>query len=286
MATTESDPNTPDDARSPFSWRLPVLLIVILLLVLLSALLWRRIFVSIEPGEAGVLYRFFTGTVTERVYGEGLHVIPPWDTMVSYETRLQVAMHAFDVLSVRGLLVHLEVAIRYQPYVDQLGLLHQRIGPEYAGRVVVPQTESVLRRELSRYASEQIYTNEGGLLSASVQLARDEIGRNFVNVEDIVIRSIDLPERVISAIESKLQQRQLLASYYFRLRTAMEEAERKRAEASGIRDFQAKVNTSLTPRLLRHEGIRAARDLAISDNSKVIIIGSEEDGLPLMPGGH
>ena len=289
MAAAATGPDTLAEGRSPFArWvgrLLPVLLIVVLMSVLVSALLWRRVFVSIEPGEAGVLYRFFTGTVTDRVYREGLHVIPPWDTMVHYETRRQVAMHAFDVLSVRGLPVHLELAIRYQPQVEQLGLLHRRIGPDYAERVVVPQTESVLRRELSRYTAEQIYTNEGGLLGAAVLLARDEVGRNFVDAEDIVIRSVTLPDRVKAAIEDKLKQRQLLASYDFRLRTAAQEAERKRTEARGIRDFQAKVDATLTPRLLRHEGIRAARDLATSANASVVVIGAEEGGLPLVPGG-
>jgi prohibitin 1 len=112
------------------------------------------------------------------------------------------------------------------------------------------------------------------------------VGRNFVDAEDIVIRSITLPERVQAAIEDKLKQRQLLASYDFRLSTAAEEAERKRAEARGIRDFQATVHSSLTPRLLRHEGIRAAESLATSENTKVIVIGSDEGGLPLVPGGR
>ena len=289
-AQADAEPGSAGDTRGPLArWlrrRLPVLLVVALLVVLVSALLWRRIFISIQPGETGVLYRFFTGTVTERVYPEGLHIIPPWDTMAPYETRRQVAMHAFDVLSVRGLAVHLELAIRYQPQVAQLGLLHQRIGPDYADRVVVPQTESVLRRELSRFSAAQIYTNENGLLGAAVLLARDEVGRNFVDAEDIVIRSIRLPERVKAAIEDKLKQRQLLASYDFRLDTARREAERKRTEATGIRDFQAEVDASLTPRLLRHEGIRAAQDLATSDNAKVVIIGAEEGGLPLVPGGR
>ncbi|WP_058553545.1 prohibitin family protein [Thiohalocapsa sp. ML1] len=286
----QAEPAARADERSPLGrWlgrRLPVLLVTVLLLVLVSALLWRRIFISIEPGETGVLYRFFTGTVTQRVYPEGLHIIPPWDTMVPYETRRQVVMHELDVLSVRGLPVHLELAIRYQPQVEQLGLLHQRVGPDYADRVVVPQAESVLRRELSRFSAEQIYTNENGLLGAAVLLARDEVGRNFVEADDIVIRSISLPERVTAAIEDKLQQRQLLASYDFRLDTAHREAERKRTEATGIRDFQATVDASLTPRLLRHEGIRAARDLATSDNARVVIIGSDEGGLPLVPGGR
>jgi prohibitin 1 len=290
IAEPESPMTTQIDERSLFlRWigpRLTAVLLMLLIVTLVALLLWRRVFISIEPGDAGVLYRFFTGTATEHVYREGLHVIPPWDTMVHYETRSQVVMHSFDVLSVRGLPVHMELAIRYQPDVPQLGLLHQRIGPEYAQRVVVPQTESVLRRELSRFSAKQIYTNEGGLLGAALLLARDELGRNFVDADDIVIRSIRLPDKVRVAIESKLQQRQVLASYDFRLQAAAEEADRKRTEGLGIRDYQATIGAALTPNLLRHEGIRASESLATSDNTKVIVIGAEDGGLPLVPGGR
>ena len=256
------------------------------LTTLVVGLLWPRIIISLGPGTAGVLYRLFTGTRVDYIYPPGLHVILPWNTMNHYETRNQVAMHGFDVLSVRGLTVHLELAIRYRPVFDQLGLLHKRIGPDYVHRVVIPQTESVLRRELSRHTAEDIYTNAGGLLGAAILLAREEVGRNFVEAEDIVIRSISLPPTVKQAIEDKLVQRELLQSYTFRLRTAAEEAERKRAEARGIRDYQATIDATLSDRVLQHAGIRATKELAVSNNTRVVLIGSGKDGLPLIPGGQ
>ncbi len=262
------------------------LLPVLVLVALIGVLLWPRIFVSLEAGWAGVIFSLFTGTRTDHVYLPGLHIVPPWNTMIHYEIRKQVAMHGFDVLSVRGLTVHLELAIRYRPVVDQLGLLHKRIGPDYVQRVVVPQTESVLRRELSLHTAEAIYTNAGGLMNEAILLAREEVGRNFVEAEDIVIRSISLPATVKRAIEDKLIQRELLESYAFRLRTAVEEAERKRAEARGIRDYQAEIDATLSDRLLQHEGISATRELAISDNTRVVLIGSGKDGLPVIPGGQ
>lgn len=271
------------------SWlrrRLAVLIVAALVSVLLALLLWKHIFISVPPGETGVLFRLFTGTELTRVYGEGLHIIAPWNRMFRYETRSQVVMHAFDVLSAGGLPLHLELAIRFQPERDQLPLLHQRIGPDYPRRVVVPQSESVLRRELSRYTPEQIYTNEGGLLAAAVQRARDEVGRNFVVADEILIRTIALPLPIKTAIEDKLAQEQLMQSYAFRLQTAAEEAQRKRIEARGVRDYQATVDSTLSTPLLHHEGIAATRDLATSANAKVIVLGSKQGGLPLVPGGQ
>jgi regulator of protease activity HflC (stomatin/prohibitin superfamily) len=262
-----------------------LLLGLVLLAVLAGAvILWKHVFISILPGEGGVVFRFLTGTELDRTYGEGLHIIPPWDRMIHYELRKQVAMHSFEVLSVRALPVRMELAIRYRPDPEQLPLLHQRIGPDYARRVVIPQTESVLRRELSRHTAVDIYTNAGGLLNAAVLLARDEVGRNYVIADDIVIRSISLPAPVRAAIEEKQAKEELLQSYDFRLVTAEEEAQRKRDEARGIRDYQAGVDATLSARLLRHEAIQATRDLATSSRSRIVVLGAAEGGLPIIPG--
>ncbi len=280
-------------ARSPLARqlrrKLPLLILILAALVslLLALLLWRRIFISVPPGQAGVLFQLFGGTQVTRVYGEGLQVVAPWNQIFLYETRRQVIMHEFDVLSAPGLPLHLELAIRFAPERDRLALLHQRIGPDYPLRVVVPQTESVLRRELSHSTAEQIYTNAGGLLGAAITRAREEAGRNFVSIDEILIRSIALPEPIKAAIEDKVAQEQLMQSYAFRLETAHEEAKRKRAEARGVRDYQATVDSTLNERMLHHEGIAATRELATSPNAKVIVLGNQQQGgLPLVPGGQ
>lgn len=270
-------------SKSRWPW-LAVALVLALVLVVGTVFLWQRMFVSIAPGEGGVVFRFFTGTDLRRTYGEGLHVIPPWDRMIRYELRKQVVMYRFEVLSVRALPIAMELAIRYRPDPELLPLLHQRIGPDYAQRVVVPQTESVLRRELSLHTAEDIYTNAGGLLNAAILLARDEVGRNYVIADDIVIRSITLPDPVRAAIEDKQTRNEVALSYAFRLQTAFEEAERKRDEARGIRDYQAEVDATLSARLLRHQAIQATRDLAMSANSRVVVLGAVEGGLPIIPG--
>lgn len=104
----------------------------------------------------------------------------------------------------------MDLAIRYRPERDLLGKLHQRIGPDYLTRVIIPQTESVLRKQLGNALAEHIYTHEGGLLTRAMLEAMAEIGRNFVEVEDIIIPRIRLPERVRVAIENKVVQEQIL----------------------------------------------------------------------------
>ena len=264
-------------------WRKTPYIFVFMLLLVLSALfLWYRIVIVIEPGKTGVLFRLFTGTQIDYAYPEGLHVISPLNTMYIYETRKQIALHDFDVLTAKGLTVRVSLAVRYQLDKDRLGLLHQKIGPDYLVRVILPQAESVMRKELGGYTAEDIYTNKEGLLTNAILLAQEEVGRNFVQVDEIIIRSITLPEKIKSAIEDKLTQEELFKSYEFRLQTAGQEAERQRIEAEGLRVYNETVDKSLTDKILTYQGISATQNLSKSDNAKVVVIGAGKNGLPLI----
>jgi prohibitin 1 len=284
-------PSTPS-ADKPPAWRArfrrwlwrksPYFLLFLLAFTLAAVVFWQRIVIIVGPGQAGVLFRLLSGTQIDYVYTEGLHVISPLNTMYIYEARKQLALHEFDVLTKQGLTIRLSLAIRYQPKFELLGMLHQRIGPDYLSRVVIPQAESVMRKELGQYTAEDIYTNKEGLLANAILLALDEIGRNFVLVEDIIIRSIQMPEKIKFAIEEKLTLEQVFKSYEFRMQTARKEAERLGIEANGIKEYQDIIDQSLNDRVLKHSGIEATKELAKSANAKVIVIGSGKDGLPLI----
>lgn len=260
----------------------PHLFVALLVLSLVFTFFWQSIVITIESGQAGVLFRRFSGTEIDKIYEEGLHLFSPLDKLYIYEVRNQIALHDFDVISNKGLSVHLSLAIRYRPEYDLLGILHQRIGPDYLQRVIVPQIESVMRKQLGNYTAEQIYTNEAGLLTNAILTALDEVGRNYVEVEDIIIRSITLPEQIVTAIEDKLKQEEFMKSYEFRMQTAQKEAERLKIEATGIQAYHETIGKSLSEATLQLKGIEATQELAKSTNAKVVIIGSGKDGLPII----
>ena len=262
------------------------LIIFLLILSILTVLLWHRMVITAYAGEAGVLFRRFSGTEIDTIYKEGVHIISPLDIMTVYETRNQIALHEFDVLSVKGLRIHLAIAIRYRPQYSMLTTLHQQIGPEYLQRIVLPQIESVMRRQLGSYNADQIYTNENGLLNKAIVLAINEVGRNYVVVDDVIIRSLTLPDNIVKAIEDKLTQQEYMRSYEFRLKTATKEAQRKVSEAKGINQAQRIIGASLTPEILAFEGIKATQELAKSHNAKIVVIGSGKNGLPLILGDN
>ncbi len=257
-----------------------------LIILLIVAFLARRIFVFVGPGEAGILYRpLSTGTVIDFVYPEKLHIVNPINTMYIYNVREQVVNHEFFVLSIAGMPIKLSIAVRFKPQYNTLGLLHRDIGPDYVYTVILPHIESVLRRNIGRRTAEEIYTNKEGVLTDILVLAAFEVGKNYVEAKDILIRSLELPETVRQAIEDKLVQEQLFRSYEFRIQAATEEARRRKIEAQGISDYQAIITQTLTPSLLTWEGIQATHELAKSQNAKIVIFGQGDASLPIIMGG-
>lgn len=261
---------------------LPWLLLWLALLALLIVVLFRNIVVVVRDGQAGVLYRMFDeGIETEQVFGEGIHLIWPWDTMSIYNRRVQTVMHEFSVLTNRGLPISLRLAIRYYLEYEMIGVLHQTVGENYVNTIVIPQIESVLRRDIGRRNPEDIYTNKEGILTSIVLRAIEEAGQKFVNIDDIIIRSVELPQDVKDAIDDKIVQQQRWQAYEFRLAAERQEAERKRIEAEGVRTFNTLIAESLVEPVLRYRGVEATKELAASANAKVIVIGGA-DGLPLI----
>lgn len=263
----------------------PHLIVGTLLLLLLLVVLWSRILIVVKPGQAGVLYRMLTtGTVTDHIYPEGLHILQPLNTMTIYDTRVQIVFHEFDVLTSSGLPIKLKLAVRYQPIYELLGVLHQQVGPDYANKIILPQIESVLRRNIGSYTPEDIYTNREGVLSKIITLALEEVGRKYIQVDDIIIRSVELPESVRKSIESKLVNEQQFLAYQFKLKAEQEEAKRKEIEAAGVDSYQKIISSSLTDKLIEWHGIQATLELAKSPNTKVVVVGSSKNGLPIILG--
>ncbi|MEO1019788.1 MAG: prohibitin family protein [Pseudomonadota bacterium] len=253
-------------------------------LLLVTYLLWNRMVVSIESGEAGVQYRYIFGTELNEVYGEGVHVIWPWNRMFIYRVRFQTQQREYRLLTNTGLPVTISVAIRFRPDIRMLPLLHVEVGPNYADTIVFPETEAVLRRTIGQYDPEQVYTSARGFLETVLVGSVSSVARRFVIIDDVLVRSVTLPEPVRVAIEEKSVLDEQRKAYSFRLQIAQREAERLEIEARGIQTYQEILTQSLTPDLLRWHGVQATRELAKSPNAKTVVVGAGNDGLPLILG--
>jgi len=256
-----------------------------LVLCLVFVFFFNRIVISIHSGEKGVLWRWLgAGTVIDTVYPEGVHVILPFNKMYIYNTRKQQFHDSIDVLTLDGLTVKVTYTIRYYLEPSTLPLLHQIVGPDYVNVAIRPDIRSVIRTLFGQYKPEEIYTSQKAIQLLVSEQSKIHLAARFVKVDDVPIESITLPSKISRAIEDKMVQQQREGEYVFRLSIAKKESERLQVESEGIRIYNDTVNKSLTPSVLKWEGIRATQELSKSPNSKVVVIGSGQSGLPIILG--
>lgn len=268
------------------NWKkvMPVALIVAGVLLLI--VFWVKMTVTIDAGHGGVLFKTFAGGIdTTTTYGEGFHVISPWNDMVVYETRQQEVAEDMQVLSSNGLEIKVDVSAWYEPIWSTIGKLHVRIGTDYLKRVVIPALRSSARTVIGRYTPEQIYSTKRDAIQDEIFTETKAIlDDKYIQLNRVLIRSIILPPTIKTAIESKLKQEQESLEYVFKLEKAKQEAERQRIDADGKATANRILSASLTDKILKEKGIQATLNLAESPNTKVIVIGSGKDGLPLILG--
>lgn len=130
----------------------------LLVLLFVAIFLAPRSIIVIRSGEVGVKYDLITGTQVDRIYGEGLNIIAPWNRMYIYNIRVQETKRTLNVLTADGLVIQLDLSIRYHPEVSMVGVLHAVVGPNYVDTIVVPEVESTVRSSVGKLTAEQLYT--------------------------------------------------------------------------------------------------------------------------------
>jgi prohibitin 1 len=233
-------------------------------------------FVTIEPGENGVLFKKFGGGLDkENVYGQGFHIISPWNTMHIYDVRLQDTFEKMEVLSKNGLSIKIDLSFRYKPVASQIE------------RIIKPEIRSVTREVIGNYLPEELYSTKREAIEDEIyDRTKENIERQFLMLDAILIRDVTLPQTLRTAIEQKLKQEQESLEYEFKIDKARKEAERKEIEAKGISQFQKIITRTITPQLLKWKGIEATQEIAKSPNAKVVVIGNGEGDLPIILGGQ
>lgn len=258
--------------------------IVLFILVIFGS----QMFVTIQPGERGVIFRkFTTGLDLENIYDPGFKIIAPWNDMHIYNVKEQQSEEQMDILDKNGLSIKMDVSVRFNPTYHKIGYLHQSFGVGYISQLVIPEVRSSVRQVAGRFSAEEIYSTKRAEVESAIIVETEKVlSSNNIDMQALLIRSIILPEQIKRAIEEKLKQEQEALAYVYILEKAKAEAERQRIAAQGEAAANKIINNSLTPSLLRMRGIETTLKLSESPNSKVIIIGSGKDGLPLILGNN
>lgn len=263
---------------------IPVIVVIILAIILIS-----KSAITIGAGEAGVLYETFNDgvVVDEPPLGEGFHLVAPWNKVIRYEVRQQELFEKMKVLSSNGLEIQIDASAWYYPIYEELGKLHQKLGENYLGRVIQPAIRSAARSVVGRYTPEQLYSSKRDAIQDEIfEETKKILDKQHIQLKEILVRDVTLPNTIKDAIERKLKQEQESLEYEFRLVTAAKEAEKVIIEAQGKAESNRILSASLTDKILQDKGIDATLELANSPNTKVIVVGSGENGLPLILGNN
>jgi len=251
-----------------------VLAIVILILIYSSV-------AYVPSGHVGVLTLF--GRVTSDVLPEGTHFVNPFKVNNTMSIRTQELKETASVPSDEGLVMTLDTSLLFRLNPERAADVFQKIGPNFVEVVVEPNLRSTIRAVTSQHSANALYT--GAREEVAQQILKElveQLSSRGVEVQNVLLRDIQLPQMLKGSIEAKQQAEQDSLRMAFILQKEKQEADRKRIEAQGIRDFQTTVAQGISQQLLEWKGIEATERLAASNNAKVVIIGNPKNGLPLV----
>ncbi len=264
--------------------KLSPFIVAAVIIVLALIIFGSRMFKTLQPGERGVVFKpLTTGLDKDHIFTPGFKVIAPWNTLHIYNVKEQQSEETMDILDKNGLSINMDVSVRFNPVYDKIGFLHETFGQAYLQQLVKPEVRSSVRKVAGRFSAEEIYSTKRKEVEDQIIIETKTIlERNYIEMRALLIKAINLPTNIMSAIETKLTTEQEALAYQFKLEREVAEAERKRIAAEGEAAANKIINSSLTPSLLKMRGIETPLQLASSPNSKIIIIGSGKDGLPLI----
>ena len=237
----------------------------------------------IDTGNVGVLTLF--GRVTGETLSEGIHVINPLKTVNELSIRSQSVKESASVPSSEGLMMALDTSLIYHLNPDRAAEVFQKLGPRYEDVVIEPSLRSAIREATASHSANALYSGERDAVAKQIfESLNTQLTARGMIIENILLRDIQLPATLKQSIELKQQAEQEALAMNFRLQKETQEAQRKRIEAQGVRDFQQIVAQGITPSLLEWKGIEATETLAKSPNTKVVVVGNPKNGLPLILG--
>ncbi len=322
LSTTDGVPPNARAFRRFLRRHFPSLTIMLLAVMLVATFLFPFIVITVPSGQVGVLWKRFNsydlycwcfvgrGTIVDprELRDEGLHVIWPWDKLFLYNLRLQSRTQTYNAISKDGVSVNAQINMRYQLLHNYVGVLHKFIGPNYLYSVVDPEIGSRAREVISQYTAQEVYTSREQIQEKIRQEAQKSLAshlnslvqpeameqpdpkhyndflQNSIQIIDTLVLSIELPPAIVAAINRQTQQFYEIQEFKYRVEREAQESTRKQVEANGIAAFQRIVGQGISESYLRWRGIEATLALAQSPNSKVVVIGSGKDGLPIILG--
>lgn len=241
--------------------------------------------IQINPGEIGVKILF--GSIQKEVLSSGLHFVNPLLEIKKVDVKTQnytmsgvndegqkEGDDAIRVLTSDGLEVTIDLTVLYRVVAADAPKLLIETGSDFRDKIVRPITRTKIRDNAVYYQAVDLFGAKRDEFQQRIYKSIEaDFNKRGLMLEQLMVRNITLPNSVKASIESKINAEQDAKKMEFVLQKEKQEAERKRVEAQGIADYQRIINTGLTDNQLQYEQIKAMKELALSQNAKVIVMG-------------
>jgi regulator of protease activity HflC (stomatin/prohibitin superfamily) len=243
---------------------------------------------QIDAGEVGVQTLF--GKVQKQVLYSGLNIINPLVQVYTVDTKTQnytmsavkdegdkAGDDAIRVLTADGLEVVIDLTVLYRVLATEAPNIVKETGLDFKDKIVRPVTRTRIRDNAVYFTAIDLYSTKRDQFQTRIFKTIDEtFKKRGLVLEQLLVRNITLPQNVKTSIEEKIKAEQEAQKMEFVLQKEKQEAERRRIEAQGIADYQRIISTGLTSNQLQYEQIKALKEIALSPNSKVLIMGNSK----------
>jgi regulator of protease activity HflC (stomatin/prohibitin superfamily) len=272
----KSSPNAPKQL-------VPIIRTVGLIVIVIGVL--TKCFVQVDAGQVGVKKLF--GKIQPDVLTSGLHFVNPLLEIEKADIRTQnytmsgvndeghrTGDDGIRALTADGLEINLDLTVLYRVVPSEAPRLIRETGNDYQDKIVRPIARTKIRDMAVYYDAVSMFSIKRDEFQAKIfKGIEDEFKKRGLLLENLLVRNITLPASVKNVIEQKIQAEQEAQKMQFVLQKERQEAERKRVEAQGITDYQKILNVNLSDKQLQYENIKALKEIALSQNAKVIIMG-------------
>mmetsp|Transcript_2341 Transcript_2341/g.3852 ORF Transcript_2341/g.3852 Transcript_2341/m.3852 type:complete len:304 (+) Transcript_2341:30-941(+) len=234
----------------------------------------------VPPGEVGIVVTL--GQVNS--FTSGLHFRFPFVSRLELlSAKIQILEKNNIVPTKEGLAVALDTAVLFRLNTTLVSQLYRQIGSNYAQVLIEPEAASAVRGLTSESEAKALYSSGRNMIQDTIREELiEKLGPRGIIIEDVLLKDIKLPDELTKSIEAKVQAEQDAARMQFVLMKEKQEAQRKAIEAQGVADFQRIVSEGISPELLRWKGIEATEKFSESKNSKIVIVGNSDNGLPVI----
>lgn len=271
--------------------------------------------VVIRPGEVGVRQRL--GRINDQALSEGPRSYNPFtSTIVTLPTRTVNLEIRSNLPSKEGLTISSDISILYRIMPNEAPNILREIGRSYEQQIILPVFRSASADVTARFLAKDMHSGERSVIETQIRDRMAEILEDKgIVVENVLLKSIQLPQGLARSIEEKLQAEQDAQRMVFVKQQEQADAERRTIQAEGDRsaaiiqadadrqqleiraagqanailleaNAQAEANKKLAealePQILQYRAIEAFYRMSTSDNAKVIITSSDSPflGIP------